>query len=204
MNAGAPLTGVILAGGRAKRLGGIPKGLELVGGARMIDHVAEALRTVTSDLLIVANAPDAAAWLPDVRVERDVIPDCGSLGGVHAALSHANGDVLVVAWDMPFVTPALLRALAEASPEHAAIVPLGSDGIEPLCARYAASCRAVAERLLARGERRARALAESVSSMVIEPPIDPRFGDRYTQLLSINTKLELERARDSSIRGDRS
>lgn len=97
-------TGVILAGGGATRYGGLPKGLERVGGERMIDRVAKALRAVTDDLLLIANDPDAAGWLPDLRVAGDVRAGEGALGGLHAALTHAGGDIVLVAWDMPFVS----------------------------------------------------------------------------------------------------
>lgn len=92
-------TGVILAGGGATRFGGRPKGLELVAGERIIDRVARALRMVTDDLLLVANAPDAARWLPGVRTVADVRPGEGALGGLHAALTCAADDVRVATVD---------------------------------------------------------------------------------------------------------
>ena len=63
-----PCTGVILAGGLSSRYGGLPKGLERVGGRRIIDRVADVLGDVTDDLLLVANHPDAAAWLPGMPI----------------------------------------------------------------------------------------------------------------------------------------
>ena len=66
----SPCTGVILAGGAASRYGGLPKGLERVGGKRIIDRVAGALLEVTDDLLLVANSPDADTWLPGVAIGR--------------------------------------------------------------------------------------------------------------------------------------
>lgn len=104
-------TGVILAGGKASRFGGKPKGLEVVGGHRIIDRVASSLSAVCDSLLLIANAPDAGEWLPGIRCERDVQRGEGSLGGLHAALTHAATPVIVVAWDMPFVPSALLREL---------------------------------------------------------------------------------------------
>lgn len=189
-----PLTGAILAGGRATRLGGIPKGLERIGDRRMLDVVADALRTVIDDLVLVANAPEAETWLPGTRVLRDVVPNAGALGGLHAALARA-GPVLVVAWDMPFVSPALLRTILAASDGARAVLPLGADGPEPLCAYYAAECAAVAGRLLAAGERRARALAESLGAIHVPPPSDDRFADAALQLRSVNTPEEIARAR---------
>ena len=51
------VVGAILAGGQATRYGGLPKGLELVRGVRIIDRVRAALEPVTDDLLLVANDP---------------------------------------------------------------------------------------------------------------------------------------------------
>ena len=104
-------TGVILAGGDAARFDGQPKGLERVGGARIIDRVALALAGASDALLLVANDPLADGWLPGVRTEPDVRPGAGALGGIHAALVRAGTPVLVVAWDMPFVAGDLLRTL---------------------------------------------------------------------------------------------
>jgi len=52
-------TGAIIAGGRAARFGGALKGLELVGGTRIIDRVAAALRESCDELIVVANDPAA-------------------------------------------------------------------------------------------------------------------------------------------------
>ncbi|MEO6446470.1 MAG: NTP transferase domain-containing protein, partial [Gemmatimonadaceae bacterium] len=75
-------TGVILAGGGATRFGGEAKGLQRVGGVRIIDRVAEALTRSCDDLLLIANDAGAAGWLPGVRIAGDVRPGEGSLGGL--------------------------------------------------------------------------------------------------------------------------
>lgn len=189
-------TGVILAGGAAARLGGRPKGLERVGGARIVDRVADALRATCDHLLLVANAADAADWLPDVRVVADLRPGLGSLGGLHAALAHAGGAVLVVAWDMPFVPAALLAALRDAGAHASAVVACGPGGhVEPLCAWYGAECAAVAGRLLDAGERRAGALADAVGAARLPADVVARSGDPRRIFLSVNTPADLARAR---------
>ena len=194
------MIGVVLAGGAATRFGGAPKGLAVVDRARIIDRVADALRATCDDLLLVANVPDAGAWLPGVRTVRDVIPGQGSLGGLHAALAHAGGPVVVVAWDMPFVPAALLAALRDAGASGAAaVVPDGPDGPEPLCAYYAARCRDVAERLLGHGERRARALAPAVGGARLDAPTVARYGDPRTIFHNVNTPEDLAVA-ESAVR----
>jgi molybdopterin-guanine dinucleotide biosynthesis protein A len=63
--------------------------LEQVGGERILDRVAQALTAATeTSPLLIANAAEAAKWRPDLRVIRDAIRDCGSLGGIYTALSE--------------------------------------------------------------------------------------------------------------------
>lgn len=193
-----PTTGVILAGGRASRFGGAPKGLSEVGGRRMIDRVADALREATDELLLVANAPDAGGWLPGVPVAPDVLRDAGSLGGIHAALSHAHGAALVVAWDLPFVTGALLadlRAAGEANDvDAAACTGTGAARLEPLCTWYGPRCRAVAERLIRAGDLRAGALLDAVRTHVVPAERVRAHGDPALLFLNVNDPRALEAA----------
>ena len=147
--------GAILAGGPSTRFGGRPKGLERVGGVRIIDRVADALRAVVTDLIIVANDPAAASWIDGVRAVSDVDEGRASLLGIHAALAHSGGHVVVVAWDMPFVPASLLGAItARLTPDISAVIPEGPDGPEPCCALYTSSALAHVERLVAAGELR--------------------------------------------------
>lgn len=189
----ATCTGVILAGGRASRYGGLPKGLERVGGERIIDRVAARLREVVDDLLLIANAREADAWLVGVRRRADVITDTGSLGGIHAALSHAGTSVLLVAWDMPFVPTALLRRLLALGARADAAVPESESkrGLEPLCAFYSQACLAPIEHRLAQDERRVVAFFEDVN--VARLPFDEvqRYGDPAIMFMNVNTPDEL-------------
>lgn len=193
-------TGVILAGGGATRFGGAPKGLELVGGRRIIDRVAAVLRDVTDDLLLVANATDASTWLPGVRTVRDVREGAGALGGLHSALTHAAGPVLLVAWDMPFVSATLLGELrrlgevAGASPPADAVLPESDGsrrGVEPLCAWYAPSCVPAIERCLDAGDLRVVGFHDAIR--VTRVPIERvrDFGDPARLFSNVNTRDDL-------------
>lgn len=197
MIAGA-CTGAILAGGRATRYGGIPKGLELVGGRRIVDRAAAALRDVCAPVLLVANDPSAEAWMAGTRVVRDVLPDAGSLGGIHAALAHAGTPVVVVAWDMPFVPAALLRALREAGREADVAVPESGShrGLEPLCAYYGPACRPAIERRVAAGDLRVIGFYDDVRVIRLPAADVARFGDPAVMFLNVNTPEERARAEE--------
>jgi len=188
------VTGVILAGGLASRYGGRAKGLEAVGGRRILDRVAGALADAADELLLVANDPDADGWLPGVRVAADVRPHAGSLGGIHAALVHAGGPALVVAWDMPFVTAPLLRALRALGGDADAAVPESDSsrrGLEPLCAYYGPACIPAIERRLDAGDRRVIAFYDDVRLRRLDAAAVARFGDPALLFLNVNTPAEL-------------
>jgi molybdopterin-guanine dinucleotide biosynthesis protein A len=191
----AHCTGAIIAGGRATRFGGVAKGLERVGGVRIIDRVAAALRDACDDLIIIANDPAASTWLPAVRAIPDVRPNSGPLGGLETALANSGGAVLVLSWDSPFVPPGLLRALrtaGEASNADAA-VPVSNSlwGFEPLCAWYRASCRPAVTRRLDTGELRAAGWQDDVNTIHLDAS---PWGDPDEIFLNVNSSTDLSMA----------
>ena len=187
------VTGVILAGGRSTRYGGLPKGLELVRGVRIIDRVRAALDPVVDDLLLIANDDAAAEWLPDVRCERDVLQDVGSVAGIHAALVHARSAVVVVAWDMPFVPTGLLRTLRGVGATADAAVPESDSsrrGLEPLCAYYSTACIPAIERRIESGDRRVIAFYDDIRLARVSADVVARFGDPSLLFMNVNTPEE--------------
>ena len=163
-----------------------------IGGERIADRALAALRAATTSRLVVANDPEAARWFPSERIVADEAPGMGPLAGIAAALAAAEGAaVLVVAWDMPFVTGELLGELRRRGEAGAcAVVPVhGTDGwAEPLCAWYGPagleSCRA----LLAAGARRAGALFDALPGAETMGDTDlARFGVPSRLLTSVDT-----------------
>ena len=190
------VTGVVLAGGLSTRYGGLPKGLERIRGVRIIDRVRAALEPVVDDLLLIANDDRASEWLPDVPCAGDVLRDVGSVAGIHAALVHAGTPVLVVAWDMPFVSPGLLRTLRDAGRESDAAVPESDSrrGLEPLCAYYSLSCIGAIERRIAAGDRRVIAFYDDVRVARVPAEVVSQFGDPALLFMNVNTPEERVRA----------
>jgi molybdopterin-guanine dinucleotide biosynthesis protein A len=191
-----PCTGVILAGGGATRFNGEPKGLERVDGRRIIDRVAGALRLVTDDLLLIANAADAATWLPGVRTERDVRTGFGALGGLHAALAHAGQDIVLVAWDMPFVSGALLGEMRRVGESEGfdAVLPESDGsrrGVEPLCAWYSHRCLPAVEATLDAGDLRVIGFHDRVRVQRLPLERVSDFGDPARLFANVNTRDDL-------------
>jgi molybdopterin-guanine dinucleotide biosynthesis protein A len=180
-------------------LAGIPKGLEIVGDRRILDRVVGALQAVTPDIVLVANDTEAARWLPGVAVLSDRHPSGGGLAGVETAL-HQRGDALVVAWDMPFVSVALLEYLLSEARNHESLLTLPESespyGIEPFCAYYSARLLPLLSEFFAHGGGAAHDFIKRVRG-VRRIPIDAirSIGDPARLFFSVNTPDDLAHAR---------
>ncbi len=120
------------------------------------------LLTVTNSVRLVGARENSQ--LPLVA---DVYPQWGALGGLHAAVTACRRDwAIVVACDLPLVTPELLARLASLREGYDAVVPIQPDGRpQPLCALYrAAPCARWATELIETGRRRPLDLLDRVKT----------------------------------------
>ena len=187
----------MLAGGGATRFDRRPKGLETIGGVRILDRLVGVLTEALGEPpLLVANAPDAAGWRPDLRVVPDVRPGTGSLGGIYTAVVEAPAPVVCVAWDMPFVSESLIWTLAEGLEHHDALLPEsgGRRGVEPLCAAYGPACRDPIAATLDAGDLRAIGFHQRISVGILPLSQVRRFGDPELLFFNVNTADDLARA----------
>lgn len=191
------MNSAILAGGGATRFGGRPKGLEVVGGRRILDRVVDACVEAFGQLpLLVANDPGAGAWRPDLRVVPDVTPGLGALGGIYTAVTEAPAPVVCVAWDMPFVSAGLLRLLGDGLREADACLPASGSrrGVEPLCAAYGPTCQAAIARAVEEGDLRAIGFHPWIRVHVLGPEALPDNPARL--FFNVNSPADLDTARN--------
>jgi molybdopterin-guanine dinucleotide biosynthesis protein A len=165
------VTGLILAGGASRRFGA-DKARFPVDGRPMIAHVYAAVAAVAGDVLVGLGGGDLAGTEVAARVVRDAYPGAGPLAGIHAGLvASPTPWLLVVACDMPFVTPAALgRLLAARAPGVQAVVAQDGQGRRhPLCACYHASVRPLVAARLDAGQLRLQALLDDLPGLVLVP-----------------------------------
>lgn len=191
------IRGAVLAGGAASRFGGKPKGLERVGGERILDRVVRSIQDAIGTLpVLIANAPEASGWRHDLEVVPDVLPHRGSLGGLYTAVVSGDGPVLVLAWDMPFVPPDLLRDLVEGAGDNEIFLPAAEDPneIEPLCGVYTPACAPVMRRHLDEEDFRAAGFHEEVRTGFLPLEEVTKHGDPATLFFNVNTVDDLAKA----------
>jgi molybdenum cofactor guanylyltransferase len=159
------VAGFILAGGKSARMGR-DKALLPWRGQTLLERALRATRVVASATRIVGSK---AKFEPYGTVVEDIFPERGPLGGIHAALSDCGLELnLVLAVDLPFVTPELLTYLiqrAQGSPCVAA-VPRLQAGWEPLCAVYRREFAKVAEDALRKGENAIHSLLDGDDALM--------------------------------------
>jgi molybdopterin-guanine dinucleotide biosynthesis protein A len=194
---GIKVRGAILAGGGATRFGGKPKGLEVVGGERILDRLTQVMTAALGEPpILVANAPDATEWRPDLRTVSDVQPGFGALGGIYTAVIASPAPVVCVAWDMPFVSEPLIRALADGLESADAVLPQsdGRRGVEPLCAGYGPACRDAIAASLAENDLRAIGFHSRIRVSIL--PLDRvrELADPDFLFFNVNTADDLARA----------
>ncbi len=161
----------------------------------MVRSSVDAVAEVTSRVVVVSSKPvpeagPAATVIPDAR------PGKGPLAGLQAALREAAtrglDGVLLLACDLPLVTPALLARVAEGLEDAPAAAPSREGGgIEPLCAAYRVETLTAVERHLSSDDLSLHALFRDVGGRSI--PAEELEGSA-TQLLNVNTPEDQRRA----------
>jgi molybdopterin-guanine dinucleotide biosynthesis protein A len=152
----------ILAGGASTRMG-TDKSQLLIGNRTFTQQIAHNLSRVTDSVTIVGQTRNH----PDQNVATDVYPQWGALGGLHGALNACESPwAIVVACDLPFVTPELFARLMVERESYDAVVPIQPDGRpQPLCALYRTDpCLETATQLIEEGKRRPLDLLDAVNT----------------------------------------
>ncbi len=127
------ITGLILAGGRATRMGGVDKGLQLLNGEPMVAHILRRLRPQVGALLINANRNADAYRQFGCPVTADELPGyAGPLAGLQAGLGQCQTPyMLTAACDSPLIPGDLAARLADAIERERSDVAVVTTGIAP-------------------------------------------------------------------------
>jgi molybdopterin-guanine dinucleotide biosynthesis protein A len=169
-------TGALVAGGKATRLGGLPKGLLRAGGVSLAARAVSLFREIFGEVLVVANDPTPYLDL-GVRIVPDAVAGRGAPGGLHAALAAARTPwVFAAGCDMPFLSGDAIRFLWERRGEAPAVLVEWERGLEGLHAFWSAACLPLVERMLREGEPSMRGLAAAAGARVV-PAAEWRLVD---------------------------
>jgi molybdopterin-guanine dinucleotide biosynthesis protein A len=176
---GLEFDAIVLSGGEARRLGGVPKGVVEVGGRRLIER---ALSALSGARLVIVVGPRIER-VEGVTWTREEPPGGGPVAALGAGLALVRRPlVMVLAVDMPFVTEVVVaRLVAAAEPGDGAVLSNGSD--QYLCAAYsAAALRANLRKLEAIRGASMRRLLEGLRLGRVEDPAASWDCDTWEQV----------------------
>ncbi|MEM0554498.1 MULTISPECIES: molybdenum cofactor guanylyltransferase MobA [Aeromonas] len=182
-----PVSAVILAGGRATRMGGEDKGWVELAGRPLIAHVLERLRPQADEILINANrSHDRYQALAPV-ISDDNRDYLGPLAGMQAGLAAARHDwVLFVPCDGPALPPDLMsRFRAALTPTTELVVAHDGDWLQPVVALLHTSLLPSLSAALAGGERKIDIWFARHNMAVVS------FADQPDAFINLNSPGEL-------------
>ena len=133
MTASRNITGIILAGGQGRRMGGVDKGLQRLRGKPMVQWVIERFAPQVDDLMINANQNlDQYQSFGYPVIPDDIGGYAGPLAGLHRGLSMATHDLIAtVPCDSPFLPPDLIARLHTALHTQQAELAVARTGNQP-------------------------------------------------------------------------
>lgn len=206
MTSGGPISAAVLAGGASRRFGS-DKALAPVpgGGETILGRTVRVLQLVADDVTIIAP-PDRPYDLFGVPVVGEHPAGEGPLGGLIAALTLARHPrCLIVACDLPFLSPRLLRWMGSRPVRGDALVPVvGPDDPrqQPLHAIYGQTCLEPAARLFAGGERRMLALMQAIHVEFVGEDDLRAFDPALASFVNVNASDDWRAAERRSVDPD--
>jgi molybdopterin-guanine dinucleotide biosynthesis protein A len=187
----ATTAGVIVAGGRASRMGGRDKAFAAIEGQPIAVRTVRLFQEVFPQVIVATNRPERFARL-GVETVTDRHPGCGPLAGIHAAmLASRHPWVFVVACDMPGLDAEVIRWMLARPRTADAVVPRWDDDVEPLHALYAVHTLPQVERCLATGRHALREFLPAVRVDYVEERELRALRGAARSLLNVNTPEEL-------------
>lgn len=189
----APL-GVILAGGRATRMGGGDKALQLLGGQTLLAHVIARFDTQVADLAINANGDPTRFAAHGLPVLADPVPEhpgplAGILAGLQWGAAMGASDIVTVAADTPFLPHDLVARLVAARGDQPIALAQTADGRHPTFGLWPTTLASDLAAALVAGARRVVTWADGHGAACAD------FEDEGA-FFNINTPADLARAEE--------
>mgnify|MGYP001765064387 CR=1 FL=1 len=196
------VTGVILAGGKSRRMGEDKRFLKL-GETTLLDRAQQAMREVFQEVLVIIAQDSDPLVLSGATVYRDLYPHCGSLGGLYTGITYASHQrIFAVACDMPFLDPALIQWFVNRAPDADVVVARLDQGLQPLHAVYRKSVLPHMKQLIDLRELRIHALVSNprLAVTTVSPEEWTDSGAALRSFHNLNAPEDVQVARDELLR----
>jgi len=189
------MNAIILAGGRASRMGSCDKAFLKIGRNAIIKRQLKILKEIFKEIFIVTNSPNKYRNVKEVSVITDTIPHQGPLGGIYSGLMASDSFYnFVVACDMPFINGELIKYMIKNKDGYDVIIPKIDKKRHPLFGIYSKDCIHIIEKMLKDGRLKISNMFPKVKTHFILKKVAGRFDKKILSLININTKEDLAEA----------
>jgi molybdopterin-guanine dinucleotide biosynthesis protein A len=196
---------IILAGGKSKRLGR-NKINEVIGGITLLNRVVNVLSAFNGEIILVtaedSSLPDTFTYAKISKVQ-DLYPGKGMIGGIITGLSASkNFYNLVVAADMPFLNPVLIRYMISNAKGNDLVAYKNQNELEPLHAIYTKNCLPILEEIMLK-DRRIFELLGQVKVRYLSPAEINQYDPKKISFFNVNTESDLRIANEIAAKEDK-
>lgn len=184
------LGGIILAGGKSKRMG-TDKGSLKIAKKKMVSYISETLTGVgIQDIQLITNKPELYRDF-EGTIHKDLIEDVGPLGGIYTGLYYAkHRNNLVIACDTPWIDKEVLQVLIDEFRSPVSVVSHASM-IHPLIGIYSIDVLDLLQVQIDIEDYRMTEFVKRVEGRTIR--LEDRLSDdKSMALFNINTPRDLE------------
>ena len=185
------ITGIILAGGKSRRMGE-DKSFVLFSGKSLIEIAIDKLSPLFKDLIIVTNKPHLYQRY-GITTQPDLLKDRGPLGGIYTGLVTSKSIYnFIVACDMPFLSPALVQFMVDKINGYDVVIAKWNNRFQPLCAIYSKNCISSIEKELSKNNFKITDFLKYVRIRKIGEKEIARFDSTGLCFVNINTPLDIQ------------
>ncbi|MGX5029003.1 molybdenum cofactor guanylyltransferase MobA [Enterobacter asburiae] len=188
MNLSQEIIGVVLAGGRATRMGGEDKGLQLLKGKPLWQHVADTLVDQVSAMALSANRHIDIYQRSGFPVYQDNLADYpGPLAGMLSVMQQSQGEwFLFCSCDTPFIPTSLVERMVQQRGDSSVVWVHDGERDHPTIALINRSLIPALSDYLAAGERKVMVFMRQVGGHAVD------FSDMKTSFVNVNTREDLQ------------
>ncbi len=193
---------IILAGGKNTRIAKIKAFIQLSTGETILQRTLNVLQEIFPEIIIVTNQKEAylsygSCGKFNVQVVEDLIKESGPLGGIFTGLCYSTSKHnFVVACDMPFIKPALIRLLLKERKTCDVVIPEVDGEVEPLFALYSKNCIPVMFEHLQKRNLKIREVIDKFQVKKIGAKEIDQLDPQHLSFFNINTEEDLRRAKN--------
>lgn len=190
------VSGVVLAGGKSKRMGMDKRHLS-VHGKPLLDRVTSVLLELFPEVLLVLAEEDISKQDDRIRIVTDLVPGCAAVGGLYTGLYHScHPRVFVVACDMPFINPAVIELFLQKADATDIVLAQLVTGLQPLHGLYSKHCLPFLKAMIDARDLRLQNIADQQGLAVHRIPETEikRLDPQLLSFLNVNSPADLELA----------